>query len=108
MDENLFAVCPFVTAQKLIQGKWAILIIKHLSDGPIRFNKLQKMMPKMTHSTLSLQLKQLEASGLVLRKQYETMPPKVEYSLTEIGLAFKPVLNEIEKWGTLYIENIDK
>lgn len=63
MDKDLFGVCPFVTAQRLIQGKWAILILHHLSEGPLRFNELQRRMPKMTHATLSAQLKQLEAKG---------------------------------------------
>ncbi len=56
MDKDLFGVCPFVTAQRLIQGKWAILILHHLSEGPLRFNELQRRMPKMTHATLSAQL----------------------------------------------------
>lgn len=106
MDKDLFGACPFVTVQKLIQGKWAILILKNLECKPVRFNELQRMMPKMTHSTLSLQLKQLESQGLIIRKQYEGMPPKVEYSLTNIGHSFKPVLDEIEKWGSLYIRDI--
>ena len=82
MDKDLFGVCPFVTAQRLIQGKWAILILHHLSEGPLRFNELQRRMPKMTHATLSAQLKQLEAEGLVIRTEYPQIPPKVEYKLS--------------------------
>lgn len=71
-----FGRCPFYTTQKLIQGKWAILIIHYLSDGPVRFNELQRKMPKMTHATLSNQLKQLEADGLVKRTVYGDIPQR--------------------------------
>ena len=103
MEQDLFGVCPFATAQRLIQGKWAILILHHLSEGTTRFNELQRKMPKMTHATLSAQLKQLEAEGLILRKEYPQIPPKVEYSLTEIGEKFAPVLESIRVWGLEYI-----
>lgn len=103
MDKDLFGLCPYATAQKLIQGKWAILILHNLQNKPVRFNELQRMMPKMTHSTLSIQLKQLESDGIIIRKQYDEIPPKVEYSLSDLGLAFKPVLDSIEEWGNLYI-----
>ena len=103
MDKDLFGVCPFVTAQRLIQGKWAILILHHLSAGTTRFNELQRKMPKMTHATLSSQLKQLEAEGLIIRTEYPQIPPKVEYSLSEIGEKFAPVLESIRPWGMEYI-----
>lgn len=104
MDRDLFGVCPFATAQRLIQGKWAILILHHLSGGPVRFNELQRKMPRMTHATLSAQLKQLEAEGLVIRTEFPQIPPKVEYSLSEIGEKFAPVLESIRVWGTEYIQ----
>lgn len=103
MDKDLFGVCPFATAQRLIQGKWAILILHHLSEGTTRFNELQRKMPKMTHATLSTQLKQLESEGLVIRTEYPQIPPKVEYSLSEIGKKFAPVLESIRTWGMEYI-----
>ncbi len=103
MDKDLFGVCPFATAQRLIQGKWAILILHHLSEGPTRFNELQRKMPKMAHATLSVQLKQLEAEGLVVRTEYPQIPPKVEYTLSEIGKKFSPVLESIQIWGMEYI-----
>jgi DNA-binding HxlR family transcriptional regulator len=102
--EDRFGKCPYATAQSLISGKWAVLILHYLEDGPIRFNELQRLMPKMTHATLSVQLKTLVDNGLVKRVQYETIPPKVEYSLTEIGSKFHPVLEALQKWGTEYIE----
>ena len=102
--EERFGRCPFYTTQRLIQGKWAILILHYLEDGPIRFNELQRLMPKMTHATLSVQLKSLVDSGLVERKQYESIPPKVEYSLTDIGRKFHPVIEALKNWGQDYIE----
>lgn len=103
MDRDLFGTCPFATAQRLIQGKWAILILHHLSGGPVRFNELRRRMPRMTHATLSAQLKTLEEEGLVIRTEYPQIPPKVEYSLSEIGKKFEPVLESIQVWGLEYI-----
>lgn len=103
MSEDLFGRCPYVTAQKVLQGKWSILIMHYLSDGPVRFNQLLRKMPEMTHATLSKQLKQMEQSGLVVRKEYLQVPPKVEYSLSEIGQQFMPVLDSLQQWGEKYI-----
>lgn len=102
--EERFGKCPYATAQSLISGKWAILILHYLEDGPIRFNELQRRMPKMTHATLSVQLKDLMENGLVERKQYESIPPKVEYSLTDMGKKFHPVIEALQHWGQEYIE----
>ena len=103
MAQDLYGRCPFATTQRLIQGKWAILIMHHVSNGPVRFNELQRRMPKMTHATLSNQLKQLEEEGLINRTEYAQIPPKVEYSLTEIGKEFQPVLDSIQEFGLKYI-----
>lgn len=102
--EERFGKCPFATVQSLISGKWAILILHYLEDGPVRFNELQRFMPKMTHATLSVQLKNLVENGLVERKQYESVPIKVEYSLTEIGKEFRPVMDALQEWGEKYID----
>lgn len=105
--EERFGKCPFATAQSLISGKWAILILHYLEEGPVRFNELQRRMPKMTHATLSVQLKSLVENGLVQRKQYETVPTKVEYSLTEIGREFRPVMDALHEWAQKYIERMN-
>ena len=102
--EERFGKCPYATAQSLISGKWAVLILHYLEDGPVRFNELQRLMPKMTHATLSNQLKQLEADGLVCRTVYGDIPPKVEYSLTALGERFQPVLDSIRAFGQAYIK----
>lgn len=106
--EERFGKCPYSTAQSLISGKWAMLILHYLMEGPVRFNELQRRMPKMTHATLSVQLKALVEKGLVQRKQYESIPPVVEYSLTDIGLKFRPVLDAMRIWGTEYIDQMKK
>ena len=101
--EERFGLCPYATAQSLISGKWAVLILLYLEDGPLRFNELLRKMPRMTHATLASQLRSLEENGLVRRVQYESIPPKVEYSLTDIGQKFRPVMAAMETWGREYI-----
>lgn len=103
--QNLFGVCPYVTVQKLLSGKWSLYIMYLLSEKTVRFNELLRQMPEeMTHTTLSRQLKSLEKEGLIVRKEYNQIPPKVEYSLSAIGVNFKPILNELETWGNEYIQ----
>lgn len=102
--KSLFGRCPYVTAQKVLTGKWSIYIMYLLSNEPLRFNELQRRMPEeMTHTTLSRQLKALEKEGLIKRVEYQQIPPKVEYSLSEVGEKFKKVLDELEVWGKEYI-----
>lgn len=107
--KNLFGKCPYVTAQKVLTGKWSMYIMYLLSDGPVRFNELQRRMPEeMTHTTLSRQLKTLEDEGLIIRREYQQIPPKVEYSLSEVGEKFKNVLSVLEVWGNDYIQYLNK
>ena len=107
--KSLFGKCPYVTAQKVLTGKWSMYILYLLSEGPVRFNELQRRMPEeMTHTTLSRQLKNLENEGLIVRKEYQQIPPKVEYCLSEIGEKFKDVLSVLEVWGNDYIQYLNK
>ena len=101
-QKNLFGVCPFVTTQQLVLGKWLIPILQELSGGAKRFSTLQKHFG-ITRTTLSQQLKILLHEGFIDRKVYPTVPPQVEYSLTDIGKSFQPVLDSIELFGTEYI-----
>ena len=103
MAKDLFGICPFVTSQKILQGKWAILVLHELSQGTRRFNELERELG-ITHATLSSQLKSLEREGIVSRTVYAEVPPRVEYSLTEIGRKFESVLASIEAWGYDYID----
>jgi DNA-binding HxlR family transcriptional regulator len=105
--KNKIGVCPYVTTQKLLAGKWSIYLLYLLQDGPVRFNELQRRMPEnMTHTTLSRQLKQLESYGLIKRQVYSGQPQRVEYALSDIGKGFDRVLDELEAWGNEYIEHI--
>lgn len=109
MKQDLFGICPYLTSQKLLSGKWSLYILYLLSQESLRFNELQRRMPaEMTHTSLSRQLKTLEQEGLIIRTEYKQVPPKVEYSLSEIGLKFNPVLDELCNWGLEYIKGLDK
>ena len=103
-QQEPFGKCPFFTTQKILSGKWTILILHLLEDKSVRFNELQRLLGTITQATLTKQLKQLEQDGLINRKIYAQIPPKVEYSLTDIGKKFQAVLNELEIWGNNYIE----
>ncbi len=104
-DESLlFGKCPITTAQKLIGGKWTLLIFYNLHTGTKRFGELQRLIPGITQAMLTKQLRNLEHYGLIKRLVYPEVPPKVEYSLTNMGVQFVPVLEALEKWGNEYIE----
>ncbi|MFR3729343.1 winged helix-turn-helix transcriptional regulator [Lacrimispora sp.] len=102
---DLFGICPYVTSQKVLSGKWSIYLLYLLQEGPVRFNELQRKMPEdITHTTLSRQLKTLEEEGLIIRREYSQIPPKVEYSLSEIGKKFESVITALGEWGNDYLE----
>ncbi len=104
MKEDLFGICPLATSQELLMGKWTLLILYLLSKETLRFNALHRKLPVLTQATLSKQLKVLETHGIVIRTVYQEIPPKVEYSLSDIGKEFQDVLHSLEKWGNQYIE----
>lgn len=90
----------------VIGGKWKTVILFHLIEKPLRYNKLRKEMPMVTERTLSLQLKKLEEDGIVKRKVYTSKPPlKVEYSLTDFGKTLIPLIKSIANWGDFVVEN---
>ncbi len=103
-DNSKMDLCPVCITQKLTRGKWKFVIIWLLKDGEKRFSELQRGIPQIKHGPLAQQLKELESVGLVNRKSYNVVPPKVEYSLTEGGIAFLSVIDAMDKWGTQYIK----
>jgi DNA-binding HxlR family transcriptional regulator len=103
-QEELFGKCPYATAQKLLSGKWALIILHYLSESKLRFNELQKLLPDMTQATLTKQLRTLEEYGMLKRTVYAQVPPKVEYELSDIGKDFTEVLNILKTWGDKYID----
>lgn len=84
---------------EVIGGKWKPLILCHLKDGTMRTGQLRRVMPNITQKVLTQQLRELETSGIVCRKVYEQIPPKVEYSLTTYGQTLNKLLNELCHWG---------
>lgn len=99
------AHCPVRTTLALIGGKHKAFILWNLFDGTKRFSQLQKAVPQANAKMLSQQLKELERDGLISRKAYAVVPPKVEYSLTDLGKSLKPVLSCVYEWGTSYLQS---
>lgn len=94
---------PFDYAMSLIEGKWKMHILYWISKEKIlRYGELKKVLGEITHKMLSGKLKELEKDGLIIRKEYPQVPPKVEYSLTEKGISLIPILTDICKWGYRY------
>lgn len=97
--------CPVEITMGLIGDKWKVLIIRDLLTGTKRFGELKKSLNGITQKVLTNNLRQMEASGLVNRKVYAEVPPRVEYSLTETGWSLKPILDSMVVWGNSYREN---
>ena len=96
--------CPVEITMDLIGDKWKVLIIRDLLTGTKRFGELKKSLNGITQKVLTNNLRQMEASGLVNRKVYAEVPPRVEYSLTETGWSLKPILDSMVVWGNSYRE----
>ncbi len=107
MKEEDFGRCPYVTVQKLLSGKWTLSVLFLLSDQTMRFSEIQRELPGLTQATLTKQLRALEENGLLVRTVYNQIPPKVEYSLSDIGEKFKPVMDSLKTWGGEYIQFIN-
>jgi len=91
--------CPIMATIAMISDKWKVLIICKLKNGTMRFNELLRALQGVTQRVLTHQLRELEADGLVSRKIYAEVPPRVEYSLTELGKTLVPVLGKLEIWA---------
>ena len=91
--------CPVEAALELIGGKWKGVALFHLADGTKRFNELKRLAGSVTQRTLTKQLRELEADGLISRTVYPVVPPKVEYALTQKGESLIPVLTALRDWG---------
>ncbi|GKU27477.1 winged helix-turn-helix transcriptional regulator [Clostridium folliculivorans] len=102
--DNSSHLCPVNVTQNVLMGKWKLSILWILHNKTRRFNELQRLMPSISRGVLTQQLRELEHDGLVNRKVYREVPPKVEYSLTEIGVSFIPVMSQIMEWGVGYIK----
>lgn len=94
--------CPVETTLSLMGDKWKILIVRDLLTGTKRFGELKKSLPGISQKVLTQHLRMMEASGLVNRKVYAEVPPRVEYSLTEVGQSLKPIHDAMWQWGEEY------
>ena len=101
MEKNLPA-CPLETTLMLISDRWKVLIIRDLLEGTKRFGEIKKSVGKVSQKVLTANLRSMEDSGLLTRKVYAEVPPRVEYTLTETGYSLKPVLDAMVAWGTEY------
>lgn len=100
--EKVLPACPVETTLMLIGDKWKVLILRDLLPGTKRFGELKKSIGNVTQKVLTAQLRDMEEKGLVIRHVYAEVPPKVEYSLTELGRSLKPILDAMWNWGEEY------
>lgn len=100
--------CSVEAAIALIDGKWKSVILFHLMSGTLRFNALRRLIPGVTQRMLTNQLRELEEDGLIIRKVYAVVPPKVEYSLSSLGESMTPILTALKVWGDANIGRFGK
>lgn len=106
-SEKKMPDCPVEMTLQLIGDKWKVLIIRDLLTGTKRFNELMRSVSGISQKVLTGHLRAMEHDGLVIRKVYPEVPPKVEYTLTETGYSLKPILDSMVIWGTDYKKHFD-
>ena len=94
--------CPVETTLTLISDKWKVLILRDLMPGTKRFGELKKSVGNVSQKVLTSQLREMEQSGLLIRTVYPEVPPRVEYTLTDLGRSLKPILDAMQSWGGAY------
>ena len=97
--------CPVATTVQLIGNKWKLLILRNLLVRPWRFNELQKSLEGISQKVLTESLRSMESDGIVIRTVYAEVPPRVEYSLSDLGETLRPILDAMQAWGTEYKQN---
>ena len=100
--------CPVATTVGLIGNKWKLLIIRNLLVGTQRFSELKRTIPGISQKVLTDNLRSMEADGIIERKVYAEVPPKVEYSLSPLGNSMRPIIKAMETWGTEYKNSFNK
>lgn len=102
MTTKELPACPVETTLMLISNRWTVLIIRDLLDGTKRFGELKNSIGDISQKVLTANLRSMEESGLLTRKVYPEVPPKVEYTLTDLGYSLKPILDSMVEWGMAY------
>ncbi len=100
--------CPVATAVELIGNKWRLLILRDILSGPKRFGALRKSLEGISQKVLTDSLRGMEQAGILTRTIYPEVPPRVEYSLSELGETIRPIIAALEQWGNAYKRTIEK
>lgn len=100
--EKELPICPVETTLLLISSRWVVLILRDLMDGTKRFGELKRSIGSISQKVLTSNLREMEANGLIERRVYAEVPPRVEYTLTETGHSLKPILDAMGEWGEQY------
>lgn len=100
--------CPVATTVQMIGSKWKLLIMRNLLERPWRFNELKKDLDGISQKVLTDSLRSMEADGIIIRTVYPEVPPRVEYSLSELGESMRPILEAMKQWGLDYKASTEK
>lgn len=107
-NDEIIDACPVATTVNLIGSKWKLLIMRNLLERPWRFNELQKSLDGISQKVLTDSLRSMEKDGIIIRTVYPEVPPRVEYSLSEIGESMRPIINAMQSWGNDYKSKMEK
>ena len=102
MSKNIIPACPVEVTLMLISDRWKVLILRDLLSGTKRFGELKKSIGSISQKVLTSNLRSMEEDGLLTRKVYAEVPPRVEYTLTELGESLRPILLAMQQWGLEY------
>ncbi len=102
---NEDVACPMTATLEYIGGRWKCIILFYLTAGTRRFGEIAARIPAISRKVLTQQLKELESDGLIVRKQYNEIPPRVEYTLTDLGKSLSPVFKAMSTWGKTHVLN---
>ena len=107
MTKEEMPACPVATTVALIGSKWKLLILRNLLSRPWRFNELKRDLEGVSQKVLTDSLRSLEEDGIIVRTVYPEVPPRVEYSLSELGESMRPILDAMVSWGKSYQEQLE-
>lgn len=106
-EKNLLPACPVETTLLMISDRWKVLILRDLLSGTKRFGELKRSIGNVSQKVLTANLRSMEEQGLLSRKVYAEVPPRVEYTLTELGYSLKPILDSMQVWGEQYKASVE-